>query len=142
MGTPSLCPHDNPTITAGGPYYRQVHPNNFQDGRVLSPAFVLQDMGCHMTLSLNDGARTTARRCYLEYTGGGERSSVAVLEITSRELEESGAVRVVDSPNEQTHAHVDAIYQRPLSRRQQRNVAQFLTVSANKRSPAYRPNGD
>ena len=142
MGTPSLCPHDNPTITAGGPYYRQVHPNNFQDGRVLSPAFVLQDTGCHMTLSLNDGTRTTARRCYLEYTYGGERSSVAVLEITSRELEESGAVRVVDSPNDQTHAHVDALYQKPLSRRQQRNVAQFLTLSANQRSPAYRPNGD
>ena len=37
---PEECPHGNATITGGGPYYRQVHPNNFQDGRVLSPAFV------------------------------------------------------------------------------------------------------
>ena len=45
---PEECPHGNATITGGGPYYRQVHPNNFQDGRVLSPAFVLHDTGCHL----------------------------------------------------------------------------------------------
>ena len=64
MATPAQCSHDNRTITTGGPYYRQVHPNNFQDGRALSPAFVLQDTGCHFTLSFNDGARTTAERCH------------------------------------------------------------------------------
>ena len=46
---PEGCPHGNATITSGGPYCRQVHPNNFQDGRVLSPAFVLHDTGCHLT---------------------------------------------------------------------------------------------
>ncbi len=136
---PSVCPHDNPTITTDGPYYRQVHPNNFQDGRVLSPAFALQDIGCHLCLSLNDGARTTARRCYLECTQNGERPSAAVLEITSQELKESGAARVVDSPNEQTLAHVDAMYEKPLSRWQRRNVSQSLAASANKRNPAYQP---
>ncbi len=136
---PSVCPHDNPTITTGGPYYRQVHPNNFQEGRALSPAFVLQDTGCHLSLSLNDGARTTARRCHLEYTRNGAHPSAAVLEITAQELVESGTVQVVDAPSEQTHAHVDAIYEKPLSRRQQRNVGQFLAASANQRGPAHLP---
>ncbi len=139
MGTPSLCPHNNPAITTGGPYYRQVHPNNFQDGRVLSSAFGLQDTGCHLCISLNDGARTTARRCYLEYTQSGELSSVAVVEISLHEIEASGSDRVVDEPNEQTHAHVDAIYESSLSRRQQRRVAQFLATAANKKGPAYLP---
>lgn len=136
---PAVCPHDNPTIATGGPYYRQVHPNNFQDGRALSPAFVLRDTDCHLCLSLNDGARTTPQRCFLEYTQSGERLSAAVLEITSQELAESGTARVVDSPDEQTYAHVDAIYEKPLSRRQQRNVGQFLAASANKRDAAYQP---
>ena len=61
---PEECPHQNPPIKAAGPYYRQVHPNNFQDGRALSPAFVLHDTECHLTLSLNDGSRTTAQRCH------------------------------------------------------------------------------
>ena len=135
---PTVCPHDNPTVVAGGPYYRQVHPNNFQEGRALSPAFTLQDTVCHLTMSLNDGARTTVERCYLEYTQNGERVSAAVLAITEQELVESGAVRIVDSPDEQTHAHVDAIYEKPLSRRQQRNVGQFLATAANRRGPAYR----
>ena len=136
---PSLCPHDLPVITTNGPYYRQVHPNNFQDGRALSPAFTLQDTGCHFCLSLNDGVRTTAARCYLEYTQSAERLSAAVVEISSHEIEASGADRVVDEPNEQTHAHVDAIYESSLSRRQQRRVAQFLATAANKRGPAYLP---
>ena len=42
MAAPKQCPHEHQTVTNGGPYYRQVHPNNFQDGRALSPAFVLQ----------------------------------------------------------------------------------------------------
>lgn len=139
MATPAVCPHDNPAITTSGPYYRQVHPNNFQDGRALSPAFVLQHTGCHLTLSLNDGARTTAARCHREYTLTGEPLSAAVLEITLQELEESGTDRVVDSPDEQTHAHVDAMYGKPLSRRQQRNVGQSLAAAANRRGPAYQP---
>ena len=64
MADPEQCPHDHQTVTKGGAYYRQVHPNNFQDGWALSPACVLQDTGCHFTLSLNDGSRTTAERCY------------------------------------------------------------------------------
>ena len=133
----TVCPHDNPRVVAGGPYYRQVHPNNFQEGRALSSAFALQDTGCHLTMSLNDGARTTAERCYLEYTQNGERVSAAALAITEQELVESGAARIVDSPGEETHAHVDAIYEKPLSRRQQRNVGQFLAMAANRRGPAY-----
>ena len=43
MAAAEQCPHDHQTIANGGPYYRQVHPNNFQDGRALSPAFVLQE---------------------------------------------------------------------------------------------------
>ena len=139
MGILEGCPHDNPTITTGGPYYHQVPPNNFQDGRALSPAFVLQDTGCHLTLSLNDGARTTPEDCHLEYTRNGGRLSAAVLEITSQELGSSGANRIVDSPNEQTPAHVDAIYERSLSRREQRNSGQLLAAAANMRGPVYRP---
>ena len=104
---PEGCPHGNATITGGGPYYRQVHPNNFQDGRVLSPAFVLHDTGCHLTLSLNNGARTTAERSHREFTEKGGRLSAAVVSISTDELAESGAERVVDSPNEQTHASKD-----------------------------------
>ena len=137
MAIPAQCSHGNRTITTGGPYYRQVHPNNFQDGRALSPAFVLQDTGCHFTLSLNDGTRTTAERCHREYTQNGERQSAAVLEVTADELATSGANRVVDSPNEQTHAHVDTMYEKPMTRRQQRNAAQTLASAANRRGPAY-----
>ena len=90
-------PHDHRTITSGGPYYRQVHPNNFQDGRVLSPAFVLQDTGCHLALSLNDGSRTTAARCHREYTQQSGHQSAAVLEVSADELAASGSHRVVDS---------------------------------------------
>ena len=139
MAASAQCPHDHQTITTGGPYYRQVHPNNFQDGRALSPAFVLQDTGCHFTLSLNDGSRTTAERCHREYIQHGERQSAAVLEVTAEELAASGAHRVVDSANEQTHAHVDAMYEKPMSRRQQRNSAQALASAANRRDPAYLP---
>lgn len=113
MATPPECPHGNDRIETGGPYYRQVHPRNFQDGRVLPPAFILQDTSCHFTLSLNDGARTTPERCYLEYTGQGQRLSAAVVELTVQELEDSGARRIVDSPNEETDAHVDALTKRP-----------------------------
>ena len=139
---PTVCPHDNLRVVAGGPYYRQVHPNNFQEGRALSSAFTLQDTGCHLTMSLNDGARTTAERCYLEYTQNGERLSAAALTITEQELVESGAAGIVDSPGEETHAHVDAIYEKPLSRRQQRNVGQFLATATNRRGPAYRQSTD
>ena len=51
----------------------------------------------------------------------------------------SGAERVVDSPNEQTHAHVDPMYDQPHSRRQRRNVAQSLVMAANRKVPAYIP---
>ena len=104
MATAAECPHDNRTITTGGPYYRQVHPNNVQDGRALSPAFVLQDTGCHLTPSLNDGSRTTPERCHREYTRYNEHQSPAALEVTGDELSASGADSVVDSPNEQTYA--------------------------------------
>ena len=136
---PEGCPRGNATITGGGPYYRQVHPNNFQDGRVLSPAFVLHDTGCHLTLSLNNGARTTAERCHREFTAKGGRLSAAVVSISTDELASSGAERVVDSPNEQTHAHVDPMYDQPHSRRQRRNVAQSLVMAANRKVPAYIP---
>ena len=65
MATPPECPHGNDRIETGRPYYRQVHPRNFQDGRVLPPAFILQDISCHFTLSLNDGAapRQNAKFC-------------------------------------------------------------------------------
>ena len=49
----------------------------------------------------------------------------------------SGAERVVDSPNEQTHAHVDPMYDQPHTRRQRRNVAQSL-VMASREVPACR----
>lgn len=137
MATPEHCPHYNADVTGVGPYYRQVHPTNFQDGRALSPAFTLQETECHLTLSLNDGARTTAERCHREYTGEGQRLSVAVMELTTREVEESGARRIVESPNEQTYAHVDAVYGKPMSRRQRREAAQSLTAAANRRGPVY-----
>ena len=136
---PEECPHEKPPITTAGHYYRQVHPNNFQDGRALSPAFVLHDTECHLTLSLNDGSRTTAQRCHEEYTRNDERLSAAVLEIAAPELEQSGTERLVDSPNQQTHVHVDAVYDKPMSRRQQRNVSQYLAAAANRRGSAYLP---
>ena len=81
---PEKCPHGNTTITGGGPYYRQVHPNNFQEGRVLSKAFVSQNTGCHLTLS------------HREFTAKGGRLSAAVVSISTDELAESGAERVAD----------------------------------------------
>ena len=139
MAIPPECPHGNNRIETDGPYYRQVHPTNFQEGRVLPPAFILQDTSCHLTLSLNDGARTTVERRHLQYTGQGQRLSAAVMELTLQELENSGARYIVDSPNEETDAHVDALYERPMSRRQRRDAAQSLSAAANRRGPAYLP---
>ena len=53
-----------------------------------------------------------------------------MLEVTADELAASGSQRVVDSANEQTqtHVHVDAMYEKPMSRRQQRNAAQSLAA--------------
>ena len=141
MATPAQCPHDNPPVTGDGPYYRQVHPRNSQDGRVISPAFTLQETECHLTLSLNDGARTTPERCHREYTGHAQRLSAAVMALTAQELEESGAEYIVDSPNDQTHAHVDAVYPWPMNRRQRRQAAQTLTRAANRKGPVYLPKG-
>ena len=62
-----------------------------------------------------------------------------MVSISTDELAESGAERVVDSPNEQTHAHVDPMYDQLLNRRQRRNVAQSLVIAANRKVPAYIP---
>ena len=62
-----------------------------------------------------------------------------MVSISTDELAESGAERVVDSPNEQTHAHVDPMYDQLLSRRQRRNVAQSLVMVASRKVPAYIP---
>ena len=139
MAIPPECPHGNDRIETGGPCYRQIHPRNFQDGRVLPPAFILQDTSCHFTLSLNDGSRTTAERCHLEYTRQGQRLSAAVVELTVQELEDSGAGHIVDCPNQETDAHADALYEKPMSRRQRRDAAQSLSSAANRRGPAYLP---
>ena len=139
MAIPPRCPHGNDQLETDGPYYRQVHPRNFQDGRALPPAFILEDTSCHLTLSLNDAARTTPERCHQEYTSQGQRLSAAVLELTAQELEDSGTRRIVDSPNDGTYAHVDALYEKPMSRRQRRQATQSLSAAANHRGPAYLP---
>ena len=99
----------------------------------------MQDTGCHLALSLNDGSRTTAERCHREYTQQGGRQSAEVMEVSVDELAASRSHRVVDSANEQTHAHVDAMYEKPMSRHQQRNAAQASAAEANQRTPAYLP---
>ena len=48
--------------------------------------------------------------------------------MTADELAASGSQRVVESADEQTHAHVDAMYEKPMSRLQQRNAAQSLAA--------------
>lgn len=144
MGAPADCPHDNPVITTHGPYYRQVHPDYFQDGVALPRSFILNPTGpeyarCHFALSLNDGARTTADRCHREYTQNGNRRSAAVLEVTKQELTDSGALFIVDSPDGITHAHADALYNHPMTRKERDNVGKALMTAANKRGPAYAP---
>lgn len=139
MGTPTVCPHDNEVITTGGPYYRQVHPNHFQNGQALPGSFILKNTGCHFALSLNDGARTTAKRCHQEFTQNSGNSSAAVLEVSVQELTDSGAFVVVDSPDGITHAHVDALYQQPMSSRLRGNAGKALLTAANNRGPAYIP---
>ena len=93
MATPADCPHHNQAVTTPGPYYRQAHPKFFQNGRALSSAFILQDTSCHLTLSLNDAARTTPERCQQVYTSHPEevrhftdtaRRIAAILMITAR----------------------------------------------------------
>ena len=91
MATPANCPHDNPTITGDGLYYRQVHPNHFQNGQALPGSFILNDTGCHFGLSLHDGTRTTAERCHREYTQNGRNLSAAVLQVSRQELIDTGA---------------------------------------------------
>ena len=139
MGTPTDCPHDNPVITTDGPYYRQVHPNNLQDGQAIPLAFKLKDTGCHYGLSLNDGARTTADRSHREYTQNSPNKSAAVLEVSAQELVGTGAYVTVDSPDGITCAHVDALYKKPMSNRLRENAAKELMTAANKRGAAYIP---
>ena len=100
MATPADCPHDNPAITGDGPYYRQVHPNNFQNGRNLS---------------------------------------AAVLQVSRQELIDTGASLIVDSPDGITFAHVDALYEKPMSNRLRSNAGKALLTAANRRGPAYVP---
>ena len=62
-----------------------------------------------------------------------QRLSAAVVEPTVQELEDLGAGHIVDSTNEETDAHVDVLYDRPMSRRQRRDAAQSLSAAANQR---------
>ena len=139
MATPADCPHDNPAITGDGPYYRQVHPNHFQNGQALPGSFILNDTGSHFGLSLHDGARTTAERCHREYTQNGGNLSAAVVQVSRQELIETGASVIVDSPDGITFAHVDALYEKPMSRRLRSNADKALMTAANRRGPAYIP---
>ena len=132
------CDHRRNRIETIGPRYRQVHPNNFQDGRALPPAFILQETSCHLTLSLNDGARTSPDKCYEEYTATG-RKSAAVLQLTNQDLHESGHELTSDSPKDQTTAHVDAAFPVSLSRRRKREIAQSLAKATNRNGTAYMP---
>ena len=139
MGTPTVCPHGNQVITTGGPYYRQVHPNHFQNGQALPGSFILRNTGCHFALSLNDGARTTADRCHQEYTQNSRNKSAAVLEVSKQELTDSGVCVVVDSPDGITYAHVDALYPQNMSNGLRGKAAKALMTAANNRGPAYIP---
>ena len=139
MGTPTDCPHDNPVITTDGPYYRQVHPNKFQDGQALPGSFILNDTGCHYGLSLNDGARTTAANCHQEYTANSGNASAAVLEVSVDDLSATGMLKIVDSPDGITFAHVDALYEKPMSSNLRRGASKDLMMAANRRGPAYIP---
>ena len=139
MGSCTVCPHDNQVITTDGPYYRQVHPNYFQDGQALSRAFILNGTGCHFGLSFHDGARTTAKRCHQEYTKNSGTPSAAVVEVTEGELTDTGAFVIVDSPDGITFAHVDALYEQLISNKLRKDASKALMISANRRGPAYIP---
>ena len=139
MATPTVCPHDNQAITTTGPYYRQVHPNNFQNGLALPGSFVLKNTGCHYALSLHDGHRTTPARCFQEYTENNGHSSAAVVEVSPTELTETGVFVVVDSPDGFTYAHVDALYNVPMSRKNRSDAQKTLIIAANKRGPVFVP---
>ena len=139
MGSSTDCPHDNQAITTGGPYYRQVHPNNFQNGQALPGSFILNSTGCHFGLSLHDGVRTTADRCHQEYTKNSGKPSAAVLEISNQELTNIGAFVIVDSPDRITFAHVDALYKQPMSNKLRKDADKELMTAANRRGPAYIP---
>ena len=139
MGPPTVCPHDNQAITTDGPYYRQVHPNNFQNGQALPGSFILKNTGCHYGLSLNDGACTTAVRCHREYTQNSGGLSAAVLEVSEQELTDTGAFAIVDSPDGITFAHVDALYKQPMSSKLRKDADKALMTAANRRRPAYIP---
>ena len=141
MATPEDCPHYNPVITTHGPYYRQVHPDNFQEGRALAPSFILHDTGCgcHLGLSLNDAVRTSAERCHQEYIQNSGRPSAAVFEISETDLTKTGATLIVDSPNDISFAHVDALYKKPMTNKQRNDARKALANAANTRGPVYVP---
>ena len=141
MGKAADCPHDRPVITTDGPYYRQVHPNDFQNGVALPAAFRVKDTGtgCHYGLSFHDSVRTTAQCCHREYTVDGGYKSAAVFEVSSQELVGTGASKVVDSPDGISFAHVDALYEHPMNRDVRQGVRSELTLAANRRGPVYVP---
>ena len=139
MATPTVCPHDNQAITTPGPYYRQVHPNSFQNGQALPGSFIIKSTGCHYALSLNDGHRTTPDRCYREYTENNGRRSAAVLEVPLDELTQTGVFLIVDSPDGITCAHVDALYKETTSHKNRSDAQKALITAANRRRLAYIP---
>lgn len=140
MAAPQDCPHDNPVITTRGPYYRQVHPNDFQNGVALPLSFNLKGTGpgCHFAFSLNDAVRTTPERCYREYTEAGLKSA-ATLEVNYDELTQSGVSLLVDSPYASTFAHLDALYSTPMKKKRLSDIRKELATAATRRGPAYLP---
>ena len=61
------------------------------------------------------------------------------LEVTKEELKDTGAFVIVDSPDEITFAHVDALYKQLLSNKLRKDVGKALMTAANRRGPAYIP---
>lgn len=87
--------------------HRQVHPQFFRNGRVLSPAFrpTPKDEG---RLSVDDGCQITAEAAWIRHTVARNLASVGVLSVTVDECRtEELLVEPDPKPDAPEHAVID-----------------------------------
>lgn len=118
------------------PLHRQVHPQFFRNGRVMSPAFTptRKDAG---RLSVDDGNRISAEAAWKRHTTVRNLSSVGVLSVTVSECRGEG-LSVVPEPEPDAPEHVVIDFNK-LTKNQTVAVARRLKEKAVERGWQYGP---
>ncbi len=118
------------------PLHRQVHPQFFRNGRVMSPAFrpTRKDAG---RLSVDDGSQISAEAAWKRHTTARNLSSVGVLSVTVNECQ-GERLSVVPEPEPDAPEHVVIDFNK-LTKNQTVAVARRLKEKAVERGWQYGP---